>query len=137
MKTNRRIYTRNFLLTLTVLATLMASCEKVEIDVSETEQEGRVVITSTNYDRGGDDEEEPIVRGVVQTGNGVAVSNATVKIFEDGNTSHSGTDTTNANGEFEITVPAGNYYFQVTLSGSTTTTNVITINNDYNVLIVI
>lgn len=135
MKTNK-IYARNFLLTLMVLAGFTASCEKEDVDSTCTE-EGRVIITDSPSDRGGEDEEYPIVRGIVENGSGTPISGAFVEIIEVGHTTPTDSDTTNSLGEFEVIVPAGNYFFKVTVGSTTTTTNSISITTDINVVLTI
>lgn len=122
------------MLTLMILAGFTTSCEKEEV---AEENVARVIVTPIGDERGGDDEEEPIVHGVVEDGNGNGVANADVKIYEVGSSTPTDGEITDSNGEFTMQVPAGDYYFKVTHSGNTTTTNNISITQNVNVTIVI
>lgn len=79
----------------------------------------------------GGDIEDPIIRGLVQNNLSQPISNANVEVFEDGNPTSLGSVTTDSNGEFEVQVIPGGYYFKITPSGcSTTTTSVYSIGED-------
>ncbi len=134
MNTLKLINTRNLFLTLIVLAGFATSCEKEEVDEVNN---GRAIVTHVDENRGGDDEEEPVVYGIVEDANGTKLQGAVVKIFPVGSSNSTDTQTTNSNGEFEMTVPVGNYYFKVVYSGNTTTTNNVSITADTNITIVI
>jgi hypothetical protein len=128
------INTRNLFLTLMILAGFTTSCEKEEIS---TEKDGRVIVTNVDANRGGDDEEEPLVHGIVEDSNGAKLQGATVNCYPVGSTIPLDSQTTDSLGEFEMTVPAGNYYFKVIFGGATTTTNNVNITADTNITIVV
>ncbi|MFT5820552.1 MAG: hypothetical protein ACI8ZM_001795 [Crocinitomix sp.] len=134
MNTLKTINTRNLFLTLMVLAGFTTSCEK---EVISEVNNGRAIVTNVDTNRGGDDEEEPILYGIVEDGNGIKLQGAEVKIYPVGSSIPMDSQTTDSNGEFEMTIPAGNYYFKVTVSSVTTTTNNVSILADTNITIIV
>lgn len=120
-----------------ILAGCLASCEKS--DIEKQNEKGHVIVRPIGNDNrgGGDDEEDPIVDGLVEDGNGVEVPNAEVEIFEARGAVAIDSDTTDSNGIFQVVVPVGDYYFEVTSGGSTTTTDTISITQNSFVTITI
>jgi hypothetical protein len=125
---------RNFFMSIMIIAGFY-SCEKAEI---EEVKKARIVVEEVHNDRGGDDEEEPIIQGWVKDEDDqTPISGANVKIFHINQSNPTASRITDINGEFQMTVPTGTYYFKVTHAGSTTQTNNITVNGDMNVTIYI
>ena len=134
MKNLKEINAKYFIMSLMIFGGVIA-CEKADVE-AETHN-GRALITLQNDNRGGDDDEEPILQGIVENSNGNPVANADVQIFVVGSNTPYTSEISDIKGEFTMTVPAGSYFFKVISNGVTTTTNSINVNGNMNVTLVI
>lgn len=107
------------------------SCEKYEHQDLEKAQ----VEVSPWNEKGGDDEEEAIIQGIVLDEDSTLVIGATVTIFRANTTTGVDTTTTDVHGEFQMTVPFGSYYFEILDGSVLTTTDDFAINSNSNVTI--
>ncbi len=127
-------YSFKFFATLLILASLIPSCKKVEIIPGD--EANIVSITPLNELRGGDDDEDPIIQGLVVDGEQNAVPNAQVELVKSGRTNAYCTTTSDSSGEFTVQAPAGDYFFRITPSGSDpTSTSVFTLTVDVSMTI--
>lgn len=117
-------------MTLMVLAGLF-SCEKHE---HEEVNKAEVKITPSEL-KGGDDEEEAIIQGIVQDEDSTRVVGAMVTIFRANTATAVDTLWTDGDGRFQMTVPFGTYYFEILEGVVTTTTDDFSINENSNVTI--
>ncbi len=110
------------------------SCSKVTLEEDKT---GKLCVTTIdNLEKGGDDDDDPIIQGLVLDNEESPVSNATVHLYKAGTTTILDTDVTDSNGEFDFVVTAGDYYFKVIPQvQNPVTTNPITVTADVQVTI--
>lgn len=95
------------------LGVITVSCEKEKTAPRKAE------LTIEYAKDGGDDDEDPVIRGKVKKKNSVVViSGATVEILTYGTNIKIGEEYTDSLGNFEDQVPAGIYYFKVTIPGN-------------------
>ena len=116
-----------------VLGTTIVSCKKEQIAKCRKAQ-----LTAVEAKNGGDDDEDPVIRGKVQKKNTfVVISNAYVETMAYGTNIRAGSVYTDSLGNFKQKVPAGAYYFKVTIAGSSTpsVTDTIHVNKDIDVTI--
>ncbi|MCJ8289270.1 MAG: hypothetical protein HRT58_08130 [Crocinitomicaceae bacterium] len=98
---------KNYNLIFTLLVVIgFCSCNKDEFAKNER---GHLTITPSEA-KGGDDDDDPIVQGIVLDNDTLVVDVVTAIIPE---FSETPVDVTNANG-FSFQVPRGNYYLKVT-----------------------
>lgn len=127
--------TKHFLMTLMILAGTLCSCHKEEV---EQEKRGKATITHLSQTKEGDDEEEGILQGTVSFSGGGPVANVAIDLYISGTTEVLMSDTTDSNGEFEMTVPYGTYFIEIIEANSNSTkTNEFTIIGNANLSIVI
>lgn len=135
MNNSKLIHTKHFLMTLIILGGTLCSCHKEEV---EQEKRGKVTITHSSQTKEGDDEEEGILQGAVSFSGGGPVVNATVELYISGTTEVLMSDTTDSNGEFEMTVPYDTYFIEIIETNSNSTkTNEFTVIGNANLSIVI
>ncbi len=119
-----------FFMTLMVLAGLF-SCEKYE---QQELKKAEVKVTPSEM-KGGDDEEEAIIQGIVLDEDSTVVIGATVTIFRTNTSTAVDTSLTDVNGQFQMKVPLGDYYFEVLEGSQVTTTDDFTIAGNSNITI--
>jgi len=85
------------------------SCEKEQLKPEE-----KVKTSNGQAKDGGDDDDDPVIRGKVKKSNGLAVDNASVETFEYGSDDKLGTVYTDELGDYGYKVPPGIYYLKVT-----------------------
>lgn len=90
-------------------------------------------------DGGGDDDEDPVIRGKVKKSNNSVVVNASVETMTYGTNASVGTVYTDSLGEFQQKVDAGIYYFKVIAPGETIpyVTDTVHVNKDVQVTITV
>lgn len=101
------------------------SCEKAETDIIESKNSAQVALHSRpNTERGlGEGEsEEPYVQlsGRIVDENGEAVSNQEIELFSSTDSLLTESGTSSPQGNFEMQVNPGNYFFQMELSNGNT-----------------
>jgi len=119
-----------FFMTLMILAGCF-SCEKYE---HQGLNKAEVKVTPSEV-KGGDDEEEAIIQGIVQDEDSAVVIGATVTIFRATTSVLVDTASTDGNGQFQMRVPFGNYYFEVLEGSEVTTTDDFTLKGNSNIRI--
>lgn len=106
-----------------VLVTGIYSCEKEVVKPSND----AILEISPTVKAGGDDDEDPIIQGFVKD-NGVLVDSVITAIVPSGTTIPYATTSNNG---FNVQVPAGTYFFEVTPQGkSTVTTDEFSVQED-------
>jgi hypothetical protein len=91
------------------LGTITMSCEKEQL-----KPEQKVKTSNEQAKDGGDDDDDPVIRGKVKKSNGLAVDNASVETFDYETDDKLGTVYTDELGDYSQKVPAGIYYLKVT-----------------------
>ena len=106
------------------------SCEKEQL--KPTECKGKTTIEHTKD--GGDDDDDPVIRGKVKNKNSlVVIPGAGVETCSYPAGITVATKVTDSLGDFEEQIPVGIYYFKITpVGGSTVTTDTIRVNKDMN-----
>jgi hypothetical protein len=123
-----------FFATLCILAGFFSSCEKVELIPGG--EANILSITPLNEFRGGDDDEDPIIQGLVADSQQSGIASAQVELVKSGKTRAFRTTTTDTDGAFTVQAPAGDYYFRITPSGgSPSNTSVFTLTVDVSMTI--
>ena len=87
------------------------SCEKEQIKPTK---ESKVKTPETQAKDGGDDDDDPVIRGKIRKSNLTFVDNASVETFEYGTDEKIGTTYTDELGDYGQKVTAGIYYLKVT-----------------------
>lgn len=107
---------------------VFGSCTKVEVQTNE-----RIPVTiEPSQTKGGDDDDDPIVQGIVLLNDTLAVDVVTAIIREGTNIP---VDATNANG-FSFQVLEGNYYLKVTQAeNDPVLTDVFSVSEDISVTV--
>lgn len=102
------------LLILVGMGAITVSCKKENV----TNRKAKIIIENDLEKTGGD--HDPIIRVRVKKKNTLApVDNALVGTYTYGTNEQINEGYTNSSGEYDRQVPAGIYYFQVTVSGGT------------------
>lgn len=86
------------------------SCESQDF---ETPRTATVSIDSVDTSKGGDDEEEVIIQGVVGDENNLPIVGADVFLYNDDGTGPLLFESTDVNGKFQMQTVVGTYYFEV------------------------
>lgn len=119
-----------------LIASLLILIGTGAILVSCKKENGRVkrvrVEVGTSNEKGGDDDEDPIIQGKVKHHNLTPVYNATVETIRYPANVIVGTEYTDSLGEFEQQVDSATYFFRVTVPGVSTPyiTNRVLIDKD-------
>lgn len=133
-KNSKMKYLKNnthLFMTLVILAGIFCSCEKEQYSEPKS---AKVIVTNSEV-KGGDDEEESIIQGIVQDGDTVAIIGAQVEIFRINTTNALLTENTDSNGAFQMTVSNGAYFIEVTENGVVSTTDDFNIDGNASVVI--
>lgn len=111
------------------------SCEKEQLKPAECN--GKTTIEHTKD--GGDDDDDPVIRGKVKNKNTlVAIPGAGVETFTYSTGTKVATKVTDSLGDFDEQLPVGIYYFKVTpVGGSTVTTDTVHVNGNMNLTLAI
>lgn len=121
------------LMILFALGAITVSCNK-----EQTAKCRKATITAVEKD-GGDDDEDPVIRGRVKKTNNSVIVNATVETVMYGTNASQGTVYTDSLGEFQQKVKAGIYYFKVLVPGETIpyVTDTVHVNKDVEITITV
>ena len=113
------------------MGAITVSCEKEE----STKFRKAKIVAHDSKEKGGEDDEDPIIRGKVRKHNLTPIDSAYVETIGYSSNSKIGDAYTNTAGEFEQKVPIGIYYFRVTVPGNSTpfVTDTIHVHSDTNV----
>ncbi len=130
MKRNKTIAALTLLI---ALGAITVSCKKEQCVKHQKAQ-----LTTVQVKDGGDDDEDPVIRGKVKK-NSLEVDSAYVETMTYLTNLRVGAVYTDENGDFEQRVEKGVYYFKVTLPGYSTPyiTDTVHVNNDIQVNITI
>lgn len=110
-----------------------ASCKKIQ-----SEPASKAQIITEHLKIGGDDDEDPVIRGKVKKSNFSAVENASVETVTYGSNAIVDTAYTDSQGEFVQKTAAGIYYFRVTVpGGSPENTDTIHLSTDRDIQIIV
>ncbi len=124
------------LLILVGMGAITVSCKKEE---NTKFRKAKITSCDLNNKDGGEDDDDPIIRGRVKKRNNLVVYNAHVETMTYLSNVKVGDQYTDSLGEFQQTVTIGKYYFKVTVPGVSTpyVTDTIHVNADRNVNIIV
>lgn len=115
---------------------MTVSCEK---EALKPVKEHTAKMTTEHAKLGGDDDEDPVIRGKVKKNNFVAVDSAFVETMTYGTNVRVDSVYTDSIGQFQQKVAAGIYYFKVTVPGfsSPVITDTVHVYRDVQVEIIV
>lgn len=124
------------LLILVGMGAITVSCRKEE---NTKFRKAKITSCESNNKDGGEDDDDPIIRGRVKKRNNSVVDSAHVETLTYLSNVKVGDQYTDDAGEFEQTVTIGKYYFRVTVPGVSTPyiTDTIHVNADRNIEITV
>lgn len=99
-----------------VLMILSSSCTKTTFQCGK-EASFILIQKDGPCQRTGEDDEDPIIQGLVQDGESNPIANALVELIPQGENSAIDSDTTDSQGNFEVQGPVGWYFIRVTPQG--------------------
>lgn len=111
----------NYKLLFTILMlTGLFACGKEETIKSEVTKTAKVTITSIAEREGGDDDEDPVIQGIILNALSETVSSATVELIPKNGIEFVDVDLTDNDGQFSLVGETGSYFIKVILEGGTT-----------------
>lgn len=114
------------------MGAIIVSCKK-----EQGAKYRKAQLTTTQAKDGGDDDEDPVIRGKVKKHSLAVVGGALVQTMTYGTNVQVGTVYTDSLGEFEQQVASGIYYFKVTVPGNSVpfATDTVHVSKDIEVTI--
>jgi hypothetical protein len=98
------------------------SCEKEELvkNTAGTSVETSLIIRPiSDQNRTGEDEEEEVIMGNLEDGNGLGIPNITIDLLTNSDSTITDSNATSGTGAFQLSGPSGAYLFRINLtSGS-------------------